>query len=114
MPQKASDPFDNSSPLGFANARTERWRMEALHRIAEAHLQNDLHQSDRDLLQQASKKVSMHYMVGAMIGLGLGALAAVRVRAARVKAFQAFKSQEKPKELVFESGKTSSQFCSWQ
>lgn len=106
MPQQAANAFDNPSLLGFANPQAEKWRLEALHRIAEAHLQNDLQQSDRDLLQQASKKVSVHYMVGSMIGLGLGALAAFRVRSARIKAFQAFIAKEKPKEIVFEGGRT--------
>jgi hypothetical protein len=80
-----------------------------LSRIAENHLQNDLRQSDRDALKAAAAKVSRHATVGSLIGLGLGIALGFRVRANRQQMFAAFRAMEKPKQVVFEGGRTGTQ-----
>ncbi|PRP76010.1 hypothetical protein PROFUN_01726 [Planoprotostelium fungivorum] len=76
-----------------------------LHKLAEDHLQHDLHQSDRDLLMSAGNSFFTFAAAGTFIGLSLGALSAYRLRAAREAMFKALRTAERPTHLVFADGR---------
>lgn len=77
-----------------------------LNKLAEEHLQHDLQQSDRDALYSAARKVSTHAIIGSLLGLGLGAYMAYRLRSTRTAMFNAFRAQEKPTKVIFADGRT--------
>jgi hypothetical protein len=79
---------------------------QELGKLAEEHLKHDLQESDREILQKAASTFSTHAAIGSLIGLGLGALLAFRVRSARVRMFNAFKTKEKPTHVQFADGRT--------
>jgi hypothetical protein len=76
-----------------------------LAQLAEEHMSHDLQQSDRDALNDASKKFGTYTTIGSLVGLGLGALLAVRVRRARTEYFKAFRAIEKPTHVKFADGR---------
>ena len=69
-------------------------------------MKHDLQQSDRDALNSAAQKFGTFTTVGSLVGLGLGAVLAFRVRSARVRYFQAFRAMEKPTHVQFAGGRT--------
>jgi hypothetical protein len=77
-----------------------------LGKLAEEHFNKDLQESDRETLRKAASKFRTHASIGSLIGLGLGALLAFRIRSARMKMFQAFKAREKPVSVNFADGRT--------
>ncbi|KAK1994189.1 hypothetical protein LX36DRAFT_218546 [Colletotrichum falcatum] len=79
---------------------------EDLAAIAEKHLEHDLHDSDRDLLERAAAKVRRHAVVGSAVGLGVGLFLAYRLRRARAEMFAVFRTAEKPTHVQFASGRT--------
>jgi len=87
-------------------AAFRRTHGDQLGKLAEDHFNKDLEDSDRDILRRAASKFSTHATIGSLVGLGLGALLAFRVRSARLKMFQAFKAKEKPVSLQFADGRT--------
>jgi len=87
-------------------AAFRRTHGDQLGKLAEEHFNKDLQDTDRDILRSAASKFSTHASIGSLIGVGLGALLAFRVRSARMKMFQAFKAREKPVSLQFADGRT--------
>ncbi|KAB5577994.1 hypothetical protein GE09DRAFT_1214207 [Coniochaeta sp. 2T2.1] len=75
-----------------------------LSKLAQAHFNHDLSPDDKSTLRAASRKVSNHTVLGSLLGLGLGAYAAVRLRRVRADMFQAFRGAEKPTRVVFADG----------
>ncbi|KAL9060150.1 MAG: hypothetical protein Q9162_000764 [Coniocarpon cinnabarinum] len=73
--------------------------------IAEQHIQHDLSDQDRAVLEKAASSLGIYATVGSVIGLGLGAALAFRVRSARTSMFRAFRAQEKPTFVEFPGGK---------
>lgn len=67
-----------------------------LARLAETHLQNDLTQENRDVLKGTTKTVRL-----------LGCFLAYRVRQVRRSWGADFKTQEMPRQIIFDSGRTS-------
>ena len=65
-----------------------------------------LNDVDRNALKSAATKVSTYATVGSIIGLGLGAFLAFRLRSNRMKMFAAFKATEKPTHVQFANGRT--------
>jgi len=76
-----------------------------LAQLAEEHMKHDLQQSDRDALNDASRKFSTYTAIGSILGLGLGAALAFRVRRARTEYFKAFRAIEKPTHVKFADGR---------
>ena len=76
-----------------------------LAQLAEEHMKHDLQQSDRDALNDASKRFGSYTAIGSLVGLGLGAILAVRVRRARTEYFKAFRAIEKPTHVKFADGR---------
>ena len=74
--------------------------------LAEKHLEHDLRESDRDALEAAGRKVSMHATIGSILGLGLGIFLAARLRRGRAEMFNAFRATEKPTHVQFMDGRT--------
>ena len=68
---------------------------DELRKLAEDHFEHDLQQSDRDTIRTAASKFSTHTAVGSLVGLGLGALLAFRVRSGRVKMFKRVQKQRR-------------------
>ncbi|OJJ08568.1 hypothetical protein ASPVEDRAFT_402803 [Aspergillus versicolor CBS 583.65] len=83
-----------------------RERGDELRKLADYHIQHDLHQSDRDALHSASKTISSWASVGAAVGLGLGLYTAIRLRRSRKVFFDVFRAAEKPTKVVFADGRT--------
>jgi hypothetical protein len=79
---------------------------QELAKLAEEHLKHDLQEGDREILQQAASKFSTAATIGSIVGLGLGALLAFRVRSARLRMFNAFKARDKPTHVQFADGRT--------
>ncbi|QDS69455.1 hypothetical protein FKW77_005680 [Venturia effusa] len=79
---------------------------DQLGKLAEEHFNKDLEDTDRETLKVAASKFSTHAQLGSLIGIGLGALLAFRVRSARMKVFNAFKAREKPVSVSFADGRT--------
>ena len=77
-----------------------------LSQLAEEHMKHDLEPSDRDALHKAASKISTHTIVGSLLGVGLGAFMAFRLRTARTAMFDAFRAAEKPTKVVFADGRT--------
>lgn len=73
--------------------------------LAEEHLKHDLQDSDRDALRSAASKINTHVTVGTIVGLGLGAFLAFRVRRTRMQMFNAFRAHEKPTHVKFSDGR---------
>ncbi|KAK2014506.1 hypothetical protein LZ32DRAFT_603236 [Colletotrichum eremochloae] len=73
--------------------------------IAEKHLEHDLRDSDRELLQTAAKKVRTHAVIGSALGLGFGFFLASRLRRARADMFAVWRATEKPTHVQFASGR---------
>ena len=90
---------------GHAIAAFRRSRGGELAELAEQHLKHDLRQSDRDLLRDASSRVSLYTTIGTLAGVGLGALLAFRVRQARTRIWTAFKAKERPTAVKFADGR---------
>ncbi|KAF8852006.1 hypothetical protein BDZ45DRAFT_678685 [Acephala macrosclerotiorum] len=74
--------------------------------LAEQHMQSDLQQSDRDALNKAAGTFSTYTTIGSLLGLGLGAAMAFRVRKVRTDYFRAFRAMEKPTHVQFANGRT--------
>lgn len=79
---------------------------EDLAKLAEEHFQNDLDESDRDVLKKSARTVSVHAAVGSLAGLGLGVYLAYRLRKVRLDVFNAIRVAEKPTHVVFAGGRT--------
>lgn len=75
-------------------------------KLAEEHFNKDLEDTDRETLKVAAAKFSSHATIGSLMGIGLGAILAFRVRSARTKVFNAFKAREKPVSVSFADGRT--------
>jgi hypothetical protein len=88
-----------------AIAAFRRSRGGELAELAEQHLKHDLRQSDRDLLRDASRRVSLYTTIGTAVGVGLGLLLAFRVRQARTRMWEAFRAREKPTHVRFADGR---------
>ncbi|KAI4240959.1 MAG: hypothetical protein L6R40_004839 [Gallowayella cf. fulva] len=73
--------------------------------LAEEHFKHDLQDSDRDALVSAASKISTHVSVGSLLGLGLGAFLAFRIRRTRMQMFNAFRAHEKPTHVKFANGR---------
>lgn len=81
-----------------------------LAQLAEEHMKHDLHQSDRDAIADATRKFSTYTAIGSILGLGLGAALAFRVRRARTEYFKAFRAIEKPTHVKFADGREGEYF----
>ncbi|KAF5723982.1 hypothetical protein FMUND_1303 [Fusarium mundagurra] len=81
-------------------------RSDELRGLAEEHFQHDLNEEDREILRRAGSKASTHVKIGSLLGVGLGALAAFRLRKMRLTYFNAFRAMEKPVEVRFADGRT--------
>lgn len=73
--------------------------------LAENHLQNDLQDSDRDVLRIAASKHQTYETIGTILGLGLGVFFAFRSRRSRMQNFTALRTQEQPMHVVFADGR---------
>lgn len=76
--------------------------------LAQTHFQNDLTQEDRDVLTSAAATLGRYATIGSLVGVGVGCLLAYRVRALRRNWFVEFQrtmGQDRPRRVVFESGK---------
>ncbi|KAL8829826.1 MAG: hypothetical protein Q9170_006006 [Blastenia crenularia] len=73
--------------------------------LAEEHLKHDLQDSDRDALKSAASKISTHISIGTVVGIGLGAFLAFRLRSRRMQMFNAFRAHEKPTHVKFADGR---------
>lgn len=76
-----------------------------LARLAETHLRDDLNAGDRDVLRQASTRVSRDAAIGSLVGIGLGVWAAVRLRRVRAGVLSALRAAERPTKVVFADGR---------
>lgn len=83
---------------------------EDLARLAGTHMREDLDDSDRVALRQASARVSRWAAAGSLVGIGLGVWAAVGLRRARAGALSASLSRataaERPARVVFADGRS--------
>ncbi|KPI41786.1 uncharacterized protein AB675_5681 [Cyphellophora attinorum] len=86
-------------------AALRKHQSEDLAKLAEEHFKHDLQETDKKTLVSAAGKVQTHALVGSIVGVGLGAFLAIRLRSNRQKIFQAFKAAEKPTHVVFASGR---------
>jgi hypothetical protein len=57
---------------------------------------SSLQETDKKTLVSAAGKVQTHALIGSLVGVGLGAFLAIRLRSNRQKLFSAFKAAEKP------------------
>ncbi|KAL8840982.1 MAG: hypothetical protein Q9176_003554 [Flavoplaca citrina] len=73
--------------------------------LAEDHLKHDLQDADRDALKSAASKISTHVTIGSLVGLGLGAYLAFRLRRTRMQMFNALRATEKPTHVKFADGR---------
>ncbi|KAF2092101.1 hypothetical protein K490DRAFT_32565 [Saccharata proteae CBS 121410] len=79
---------------------------DELVQLADKHMQHDLTDKDRDMLKRAGGKFSTHATIGTLLGLGLGAFLAFRVRNVRLQAYKTLRATERPTKLMFEDGRT--------
>jgi len=77
-----------------------------LARLAGTHLREDLDAGDRDVLRQASSRVSRDAVIGSLLGIGLGVWAAVKLRRVRADVLSALRATERPVKVVFADGRT--------
>lgn len=56
-------------------------------------------------MKAAASRFSTHALVGSLLGLGLGAYLAFRLRANRTAMFQAFKTAQRPTHVKFADGR---------
>ncbi|KAL1862192.1 hypothetical protein Plec18167_001022 [Paecilomyces lecythidis] len=87
-------------------AFNRRRARDELNALAEEHMQHDLQPADRDKLQSSAQKIAIHTTLGSLIGIGLGAYFAFRLRRGRLQLFEAFKAKEKPTAVQFADGRT--------
>jgi hypothetical protein len=80
---------------------------DELAQLAESHFQHDLTLDDREVLKGAAKTIRWHASFGSIVGLGFGCLLAYRARALRKNWFNQFRTSDQPKQIIFQSGKTS-------
>lgn len=73
--------------------------------LAEEHYKHDLQESDRDTLKSAAGKIGTHVTIGSIVGLGLGAFLAFRLRRTRMQMFNALRAHEKPTHVKFADGR---------
>ncbi|KAL9036848.1 MAG: hypothetical protein Q9180_004060 [Flavoplaca navasiana] len=73
--------------------------------LAEDHLKHDLQETDRDALKSAASKISTHVTIGSIVGLGLGAFLAFRLRRTRMQMFNTLRAKEKPTHVKFADGR---------
>ncbi|KAL8923173.1 MAG: hypothetical protein Q9208_004736 [Pyrenodesmia sp. 3 TL-2023] len=78
---------------------------EEIRALAEEHYKHDLQDSDRDTLKSAAGKIGTHVTIGSIVGLGLGAFLAFRLRNMRLQMFNAFRAHEKPTHVKFADGR---------
>lgn len=78
---------------------------EEIRALAEEHYKHDLQDSDRDTLKSAAGKIGTHVTIGSIVGLGLGAYLAFRLRRTRMQMFDAFRAHEKPTHVKFANGR---------
>ncbi|KAL8746469.1 MAG: hypothetical protein Q9184_007745 [Pyrenodesmia sp. 2 TL-2023] len=78
---------------------------EEIRALAEEHYKHDLQDSDRDTLQRAAGKIGTHVTIGSIVGLGLGAFLAFRLRRTRMQMFNALRAHEKPTHVKFADGR---------
>lgn len=76
-----------------------------LARLAGTHLREDLDAGDRDVLRQASGRVSRDAAIGSLLGIGLGVWAAVKLRRVRADVLSALRATERPVKVVFADGR---------
>jgi len=88
-----------------AIAALRRGRSHELAELAEKHLQQDLSPDDRQLLRNASNKISVYTSIGTALGVGAGLILALRFRQARIRTWEAFKAREKPVAVRFADGR---------
>ncbi|KAL2757278.1 hypothetical protein ACRALDRAFT_1060678 [Sodiomyces alcalophilus JCM 7366] len=95
-----------SEMIRDAFAAFRRPRDNDLTELAEKHFEQDLRDSDRDVLRRAAKKVGTHATLGSLVGLGVGLFLAYRLRTSRAQMFQAFRTAEKPTHVQFADGRS--------
>ena len=88
-----------------AIAAFRRGRSHELAELAEKHFQEDITSDDRQLLRNATNKVSIYTSIGTALGIGAGLLLAFRFRQARIRTWEAFKAREKPVAVRFTDGR---------
>ncbi|TAQ88767.1 hypothetical protein B7494_g2933 [Chlorociboria aeruginascens] len=76
-----------------------------LQKLADEHLQHDLQESDRNALISAGSQISTYASIGSLLGLGLGAALAFRIRSNRLKLFDAFRTTQRPTHVKFADGR---------
>lgn len=81
--------------------------------LAEDHFKHDLQDSDRDVLKSAASKISTHVTIGSLVGLGLGAFLAFRLRKTRMQMFDALRTKEKPTHVRFADGREGRFLLLW-
>jgi hypothetical protein len=84
-----------------------RHRGEELQRLADRHFEHDLQPEDRETVKKAAGQFSTWTAVGSIVGLSAGLLLTLRFRAARMRAYEAFKLKDKPTGLQFANGRVS-------
>jgi hypothetical protein len=87
-----------------------RHRGEELQRLADRHFEHDLQPEDRETVKKAAGQFSTWTAVGSIVGLSAGLLLTLRFRAARLRAYEAFKLKDKPTGLQFANGRVSHLF----
>ncbi|KAI7774027.1 hypothetical protein LA080_009450 [Diaporthe eres] len=79
---------------------------DELAKLAASHFQHELTTEDRQVLAGAAKTINWHASFGSIVGVGVGCLLAYRVRALRRNWFNELRTSDKPKQVIFHSGKT--------
>lgn len=79
--------------------------------LAEQHIQHDLTENDRQVLNKAAGKLSTYTTVGSLVGLGLGVALAFRIRSIRTQTFKAIRAAEKPTHVRFADGRERESLC---
>ncbi|KAL8791608.1 MAG: hypothetical protein Q9195_005813 [Heterodermia aff. obscurata] len=73
--------------------------------LTEQRYQRDLSDSDREVLENAARKLRTYVTAGKILGLGLGLFSAFRIRRSKMQKYTAFHTQEKPLHVVFADGR---------
>lgn len=79
---------------------------DELAKLAASHFEHELTTEDREVLAGAAKTINWHASFGSIVGVGVGCLLAYRVRALRRNWFNELRTSDKPKQVIFHSGKT--------